>query len=153
MRKFLIFSISIILISSCGGRKSKASFNLKVASISTGLPIPGGVTMRTVALTDTGPSTTFATIDMVGADHVADIDFGKWNLYFVAFSGPSLWQGTTYCGSITNLTLSAPELVLNVNLNSANCSVEPYLSMIAAKQTTNISTWDSAIWDTSVWEP
>lgn len=153
VRKTPFLLIFLVLFSACGQRKAKTDFNLRVSSLTTGVPLPGGVTMRAVPLTATGPSATFLTIDMIGPDHIAEVDFGNWDFYFVGYSGPSLWQGTTYCGVVNNVILETPDLSMNVNLNSTNCSVEPYISMINAKIVPNISTWDSAVWDTSVWEP
>ena len=139
--------LSIFLTSCGGGKKSQANFSLKAGALVNGPPLDGGVFLR--AIDSNGVIVDYDIL----SEHSALIPFGTWSLHFVGYGGASPWTGTTYCGSEANVVLESEEANIVVNLDQANCGLEPYVTMINDKQAATVALWDTAIWDSSLWGP
>jgi hypothetical protein len=90
---------------------------------------------------------TSSSVELETSPFMVMIPDGKWSFYVVGFAGPTAWQGATNCGSALSLTLAETDLQIDITATLANCSLEPYASMINKKS----STWDQALWDQANW--
>jgi hypothetical protein len=149
VKNVLILTILALAFLFGCAKKGKATLEIKVASISTGDDLNGGVYLKAIEFDGDGNEIQVIYIDILG-EKVAEIPFGTWDLYLIGYVGPNDFSGDKYCGSVLSQVLNQPEMDIAVDLNSSNCSSEPYASMASDKQET--ATWDSAVWDTSRWE-
>jgi|SRR5690606_25245920 len=149
MKKILLFTLILISAIGCSGKRSQTNFNITGSAIVTGAALDGGVYLRAVSSSGESVPLDYELFD----EHSAVLPFGDWSLHFVGYSGPGQWSGTTYCGSVLDVTLAVEETTLNVNLDQTNCSVEPYLTIIADVDAMGVSLWDFAEWDSSTWGP
>ncbi|HXH75249.1 MAG TPA: hypothetical protein VNJ08_09810 [Bacteriovoracaceae bacterium] len=77
------------------------------------------------------------------------LPFGEWDLYLVGYEGASQWEGPHQCGGIEDFKFGVNEEKVSITVNTANCAVEPYLTIKGMKAA---NMWDVAVWDTSNWE-
>ena len=141
----------------CGSKPvSKTDFSYSLSGIVNGTPMAGGIYLWAQKVDETGAVTETFIVDL-SADDSADIPFGTWDIYIVAYEGPTLWSGNNYCGDVTSILLDTDEKSLQMDLSQSNCSTLPIFNeMLAAKAATigpTIALWDSAQWDSSNWGP
>ncbi|PIP91475.1 MAG: hypothetical protein COW01_02055 [Bdellovibrionales bacterium CG12_big_fil_rev_8_21_14_0_65_38_15] len=148
IKNLLTLTLLSLLATSCGGHKARTNFNLTAGATVTGFSLDGGTFIRAINKDSGVPFD----IDMTGAE-TALIPFGNWDLHLIGYGGAGAWQGTTYCGSLTNVSLDQPTANLSLTLDQTNCAIEPYLTMISDKASSLQANWDSAVWDTDTWGP
>lgn len=93
--------------------------------------------------------------DMTDSD-IVTLPTGVWDMYFVGFEGAALWAGPHKCGVTRNVNLTQSGQIIEIFVNSANCSDSVYVSMINSKTpATNVAAkWDQENWDsTATWGP
>jgi len=132
------------MISGCGNSAKPRTLKLTLGSVVGGIDIAGGAILKLVN-SSTGE---VIVMDLAIAPYTAIIPNGTWSMYLVGFTGPALWQGTTYCGE-TSKTLGGTDVDITINALSATCANLPYTHLIATK----VIVWDSSLWDVSPWGP
>lgn len=163
--KSITFAIllSLLFYSSCGGKKAttKTDFNYSLSGLVTGTPMNGGLFVYAIQLDENTdlPIGSPLLIDLI--DDAASIPFGYWQLHLVGYDGSTgnLWEGATYCGSVTPTVLDTNEIGVSVTINQTNCALTPFPEAIAAKQVqlaggaSGLAIWDTSTWDGATWGP
>lgn len=148
MVKILLFSSTLFFFISGCAQKSSSDINLdvSVATISHISSIAGGIFLM---IQGTDGSTQY--FDLPDS-HQLSLPTGIFNIYLIAYLGPSAWQGQTYCGDLANTNIQGAELTLQINLSSAHCATKnDFYKMDLIKNPT--SNWDVAQWDGVNWGP
>ena len=140
--KFFLCLLLVCLLSSCSGKPS-SSRNLEISFAAEVANESGGAIVR-VQNAATG---TFIDVELSAPPYTVSVADGIWNFYFVAFSGPTAWAGTTKCGGAPNLVLAPATTDINITISAGTCTSVPYPTIIATK----VAIWDQAIWDQSKW--
>lgn len=88
----------------------------------------------------------------VPASYQVGLPGGTFDMYFVAYLGPTPWQGTMYCGALPQALIQGEEMVLDVTLSSSLCSTDiVYGQMNSIKNP--VAIWDLDLWDNANWAP
>lgn len=146
MKTMSLLLFMILCLTSCSQeKKAKGSFKLILGN-SVAQPMNGGAYVETE-----DSSTLLKTLIKLDAENSAIIPLGTFNMLFVTFTGPNLHSGTMYCGSVSNMTLSAIAATVNVNISAASCSQSKYSEIITKIIGNTNSNWDSAKFDQGKW--
>ena len=144
MKKLLIL---IFILSACSkGPSSRSHFQLVLSNLANNLDVSGGAYVETFELTS-------KKINLLKLDssNTTEILHGIYDLVLVAFSGPSEAEGTIICGFASNVRLDRDESVINVTLNSENCSSAIYSRAILSIKKGKSSFWNKDYWNQSYW--
>jgi surface protein len=119
-----LYVVIIFSLFSCSAKKAgNQKFSFKVAGIMSGLPATGGTYIKMIS----PESTSLVKLD---SNDTTVINYGTWNFQIVAFEGPVPLQGNVYCGEIPSFVVDATPSIPSVTLNSANCTVEPFITLV-----------------------
>lgn len=141
---FSVVILSLIFtLSSCSKPASPRTFKLVLSSL-TAAGVEGGALIKLIN-SSTKEELLFR---LKAPPYEVDIPNGTWDIFAVGFSGPTLWQGTNYCGNVAAKVLDGNATDITINATEANCLISPYPALIAL-----LSSWDSALWDQARWSP
>lgn len=146
MSKLLFMAIlfAFILLTGCSKQKSESTTSMIISfGALTGANFAGGALVE-VKNTLTGEG---KIIELTSPYNVT-LPFGVWDLHFVGFEGSSNWHGPHACGGVSDYKFSKDAQTVQVQVTSADCSNEPYASVIASKS----GKWDVAMWDQAIWQ-
>ena len=126
-------------------------FVISLADLTAGMTFNGGGVLKIVN-PDNGVSLSF---DMTESN-VVTLPSGVWDMYFVGFEGATSWTGPHKCGVTKKVNLIQSGQIVDIVVNTANCSGSEYVSMINSKNpNSNVAAkWDQENWDsTATWGP
>ena len=140
--------ISILLFSACSQHQSAATGHFVLSYAVEDVPAAGGVFVKAENIDDELATPLFLQLDSEGN---VEIPYGNWNIYVVAFAGPTFLDGEMQCGSIEGQRLDAPEVDFTLDVESSTCSTTSFITIVDEIKDNVSAKWDSAIWDKSVW--
>lgn len=143
MKKLCLLVTAFLLVGCSGSKPENRKLEVSHASIASE-DFLGGALVEVVSSLGVVTTHTFTT-----PPFIVNLPDGVFSLRFAGFVGPSSWQGSHECGGVTNLNLTASDTEIKITVNTANCSVAPYSTMVASKTTQ----WDTALWDSAQWAP
>ena len=144
MEKLLLL-LPLILMGACSGTdKNSSRLEVSISAAIAGKSYGGGAMARL-----SNASGKVLDFDL-GSTHVISVPHGTWTVSIVGFDGAQPWAGPYECGEKQNVNFYLPEQSVTISVSTANCSVEPYTSMIATKTQ---SRWGYAQWDVARWGP
>jgi surface protein len=128
--KILLMTVTILALVSCSAKKTgNQKFSFKVAALQTGLALNGGSFVRAI----NASSNTLIKLD---ANDSAEFEQGVWEFQTVSFEGPGAYAGKRFCGRVVGVNLSDAQKDIALNISEANCSSEPFLSLMTLIKTT-----------------
>lgn len=144
MNKLILFLLIVLV--SCSQNKNGGDAQLVVSfgSLSGGPSFVGGAIVEVV----NAQTNESKVIELIRPYNIT-LSFGEWSIRFVGYDGPN-WQGPHYCGGVENFLFQKNDQTVKIQVNQANCEVEPYLSLKNSRPLSD--KWDVAIWDQAKWE-
>lgn len=124
--KILLLTLTILTLASCSAKKTtNQKFSLKIGALQTGLSLNGGSFVRAI----NGSINTLIKLD---ANDSAEFEHGTWEFQTVSFEGPGAYAGRRFCGRAVGVKLSDTQKDIALTITEANCTAEPFLSLMAA---------------------
>lgn len=147
MKKMILFTLLVLNFVSCSQKEqTKGNFKLILGSAALAVPMNGGAYVETEDL-----STSLKTIIKLDSEYSATIPTGSYNLLFVTFTGPSLHDGTMYCGKVSNASFASASSSIAVSISKDTCAQNIYTDLITKIVGNLNSKWDSAQFDQGKW--
>lgn len=124
--KILMLTLTILALTSCSAKKSgNQKFSFKIGAIQSGLSLSGGSFVRAI----NGSTNKLIKLD---ANDSAEFEQGTWEFQTVSFEGPGAYAGRRFCGRMVGVKLSETQKDLALTITEANCSSEPFISLMTA---------------------
>ena len=144
--KNLLILILLILISACGQKQtSKSSLKIYIARFSA-LTGGGGSYVNLIDKNTLNPL-----IVKLDASNTATVPYGVYDIIVVVFDGPGDKAGTQHCGAALSTNLNAPDVSLNIDVVTTNCSQAIYTNTLAILLPPVPALWETAKFDTDKW--
>jgi hypothetical protein len=144
---FLLASLFCILACS-KGKTTESKLVISFSSLTAGLTFTGGGYLE-IKNTTSGQIHSY---ELLTSDTV-QLPHGQWDFFFVGFEGVNEWEGPHKCGH-AQVNLSLAEQTIDIEVTAAQCSNNPFTSMIASKTSAGvIGQWDTDTWDNTTWGP
>jgi len=147
MRLVILLFITIFSLNSCSQKAGvQGNFKLIMGRASMSVPMLGGAYVETE-----DAASSVKTIIKLDSEYSATIPTGNYNLLFVTFTGPSLHEGTMYCGKVSNASFASASSSIAVSISKDACTQNIYTDLITKIVGNTNLKWDSAKFDQGKW--
>lgn len=134
--KFALMSLLLILLAGCGGDQTTAQLEISTSYISTGT-FGGG--FMVIGESSTGKKFSVA---MFGTNQTKiKLEAGTWKFAAVGWEGAGTskpFEGTPYCGGLSDFNLSEQNATINLDITSTNCASPLLQASIQLKPTMRV---------------
>lgn len=119
-----MLTLTILALASCSAKKTgNQKFSFKIGAIQSGLSLSGGSFVHAI----NGSTNKLIKLDV---NDSAEFEQGTWEFQTVSFEGPGAYAGRRFCGRVVGVKLSETQKDLALTITEANCSSEPFISLM-----------------------
>lgn len=134
--KFALMCLLPIILAGCGGDQTTAQLEISTSYISTGT-FGGGF----MVIGENSAGKKFS-VAMIGTNQTKiKLEAGTWKFAAVGWDGAGTskpFEGTPYCGGLSDFNLSEQNATINLDITSANCSSPLLATSVQLKPTMRV---------------